>query len=141
MFGSVVNKYAILGAFHKKIRKVLAVFDYLIYDIFQLSFPTQSLTAHISLPIGFACTCFGVFHYRQMILLAYLIWYTANFCPCSVTFLALIMLSFKGFSCHIIGVVENDMRMDMLMIFMYYKQALCCPYDRNHACNFSMLLS
>ena len=56
---------------------------------------------------------------REIILLTQLVRYTAHLCPRTVFFLALIMLRFKSPACDKIRIIHDDVRMDMLMIFVY----------------------
>ena len=71
-----------------------------------------------------SCAHFGVFYHRQIILPAKLVRDTAHLCSCTVFFLALIMLCFKGFASDKIRVIYNDMCVDMVVVGMYRNDIL-----------------
>ena len=69
----VVGNDAVSLTFFKEIFKVYALFNDLIYGIFQFGFSRQTLTSHIPFPMALALACFGVLNDRQIMLSAYLV--------------------------------------------------------------------
>ena len=65
-----------------------------------------------------------IFDDRKSVLSAKLVRNSAEFAPCSVGYFALIMLGFKGLARVEIYVVQNDVIMDMLMVYMDGKNVL-----------------
>ena len=59
--------------------------------------------------MALALALFGILNDGEIILLAKLVRDTAHFCPCTVFFLALIMLGFKGSARNKIRVIYDNM--------------------------------
>ena len=124
MLRIVVDKYAVLSAFQQEICKVITILNNLIYGIFQLCFPAQTLPCHIPFPMRLTFCRIGVANDRQIMLPANLIRYITELFPRTFFDLALIVQSLESMTVNQVRIIEHTMQVRVLFINVDCQQKL-----------------